>query len=188
MRLVFLYGPPGVGKFTVGGALAALTGFKLFHNHLTVDLVTSVFPRGSEPWGRLLRDIRRQVFVEAARQDVDLIFTSALRSANPDYVETVRTTLELVRAAGGSFLFVRLTCDRDELVARVQTDARRARGKLTDPAVVLELYDLDATLPFEPQLAVDTTPLSPSRVADLIARHFALPTLPPGERAAVDQP
>ncbi len=35
MQLVFLYGPPGVGKLTVGNALSALTGYKLFHNHLT---------------------------------------------------------------------------------------------------------------------------------------------------------
>ena len=39
MKLVILYGPPGVGKLTVGRELAARTGFKLFHNHLTVDLV-----------------------------------------------------------------------------------------------------------------------------------------------------
>jgi hypothetical protein len=47
MRLVVLYGPPGVGKLTVGTALSELTGFKLFLNHLTVNLVTSVFPPGS---------------------------------------------------------------------------------------------------------------------------------------------
>ena len=44
MRLVVLYGPPGVGKLTVGGELATLTGFRLFHNHLTVNLATAIFP------------------------------------------------------------------------------------------------------------------------------------------------
>ena len=46
MRLVVLYGPPGVGKLTVGTELSELTGFKLFHNHLTVNLVTSVIHSG----------------------------------------------------------------------------------------------------------------------------------------------
>jgi hypothetical protein len=36
MDLVFLYGPPAAGKFTVGRELAAITGFGLFHNHLTL--------------------------------------------------------------------------------------------------------------------------------------------------------
>ncbi len=61
MDVVFLYGPPGVGKFPVGSELARLTGFKLFHNHLPVNLVSAVFERGSEVWLNLLRRIRRQV-------------------------------------------------------------------------------------------------------------------------------
>jgi len=35
MKLVFIYGPPAVGKLTVANALAKVTGFKVFHNHLT---------------------------------------------------------------------------------------------------------------------------------------------------------
>lgn len=47
MTLVILYGPPAVGKLTVGIELAKLTGYKLFHNHLTTDTVRSLFPRGT---------------------------------------------------------------------------------------------------------------------------------------------
>ena len=43
MQLVFIHGAPAVGKLTVARELAALTGFRLFHNHLTVDLAGSVF-------------------------------------------------------------------------------------------------------------------------------------------------
>ena len=38
MKLVFMYGGPGVGNLTTAQALAALTGFKLFHNHLSFNL------------------------------------------------------------------------------------------------------------------------------------------------------
>ena len=34
MKLVFIYGPPAVGKLTVAKELAALTGFKVFHNQV----------------------------------------------------------------------------------------------------------------------------------------------------------
>jgi hypothetical protein len=184
MRLVLLYGPPGVGKLTVGRELAALTGFKLFHNHMTVDLVTSLFPFRSEAWTRLLRRIRRDVFEEAAREGVDLIITIA-RVSGREVVEGLRATIEPVTSTGGTVFSVQLACDRAVWRERVQSDARRAHNKLTDPQVVLDHYDLDATLPFEPHARIDTTDTPPSDAAAQIARHFALPVLPPHERRAV---
>lgn len=43
MKLVFLYGPPAVGKLTVAQALAQKTSFKVLHNHLVNDLAEVVF-------------------------------------------------------------------------------------------------------------------------------------------------
>ena len=44
MNLVFIYGPPAVGKLTVAKELSLITGYPLFHNHLTRDLVHELFP------------------------------------------------------------------------------------------------------------------------------------------------
>ena len=78
MRLVYLYGPPAVGKLTVARELSALTGFKLMHNHLTVNLVKSLFPFNSDPYLRLVRQFRNAMLAEAARVGVDLIMTGAI--------------------------------------------------------------------------------------------------------------
>jgi len=75
MKLIFLYGAPAVGKLTVAQELARLTGYRLFHNHLTVDLVSSLFPFGSEPFVQLREKIWLAAFAQAARQNVSLIFT-----------------------------------------------------------------------------------------------------------------
>jgi hypothetical protein len=75
MKLVFLHGAPAVGKLTVARELAVLTGFRLFHNHLTVDLVSSLFPFGSEPFVLLREQIWLAAFAEAARNNLSLIFT-----------------------------------------------------------------------------------------------------------------
>jgi hypothetical protein len=174
VRLVFIYGPPGVGKLTIGSTLSELTGFRLFHNHLTVDLVTSIFPAGTEAWNRLARRIRLDVFGEAASEGVDLILTRAPRAADEAEVERVRTMIEPIRAAGGAILFVQLTCDREELLQRVQSDARRAQRKLADPKILVDLYDLSATLPFEPHFRIDTTHLLPADAAAQIAEHYFL--------------
>jgi hypothetical protein len=39
--LVFVVGPPAVGKMSVGQAIAERTGLRLFHNHLAIELTAS---------------------------------------------------------------------------------------------------------------------------------------------------
>jgi hypothetical protein len=78
VKLIFMYGLPATGKLTVGQELAAISGYKLFHNHLVVDLLLSVFEFGSEPFVELREEIWLRVFNEAARCGLPgLIFTFA---------------------------------------------------------------------------------------------------------------
>ena len=176
MQVVYLYGPPGVGKLTVGTALAALTGYRLVHNHLTVNLATALFPRGSPAWARFLGQVRGQVFAAAAREGVDLISTAAYLGT-AEQVAAIRAWLEPVRASGGAVMFVRLACDQDELVRRVQHAARLRHEKPTDPRV-LDRYDLTATMPVGSHLRLDTTHLSPAAAAARIAAYYRLPVAP----------
>jgi hypothetical protein len=177
VRVVYLYGPPAVGKLTVGRELAALTGFRLFHNHLTVNLATAVFPRDSPAWVRMIRHVRQHVFAEATREGVDLIFTGVYRGT-AEQAEAIATMLEPVRAGGGTVAFVQLACDPDELVRRLQDESRRQHDKLTDPRVLLDRYDLGATLAVEPHLRLETTRTPPAETAVRVAAHYRLPVRP----------
>ena len=101
MKLIFLHGAPAVGKLTVARELATLTDARLFHNHLTVDLVSSLFPFGSEPFILLREQIWLAAFAEAARNNVSLIFTF-----NPERTvreRFVQDAINVVENAGGRF-------------------------------------------------------------------------------------
>ncbi len=85
MRLVFLYGPPAVGKLTVAKALARLTGYKVFHNHLTIDLVESIFDWGTRPFWALVDKYRLELVETAARENIPgLVFTFVYAKPNDD--------------------------------------------------------------------------------------------------------
>ncbi len=173
MKLIFLHGAPAVGKLTVAQELARLTGFRLFHNHLTVDLVTSLFEFGSEPFVELREQIWLAAFREAARNDVSLIFTF-----NPE--RTVRETfiqeaIDAVESAGGEIDFVELTCSETELEHRMEDASRKEYGKLTSLELYRSLKNSGAfDFPRLPKgLTVDTTTQSPAETASMISDFVA---------------
>ena len=66
MRLLVVFGPPSVGKMTVGRAVAARSSFRLIHNHAVIEPLLEVFDYGTPSFNRLLGQWRRQVIAEAA--------------------------------------------------------------------------------------------------------------------------
>jgi len=173
MKLVFLHGAPAVGKLTVARELAQLTGFRLFHNHLTVDLVSSLFPFGSEPFVCLREEIWLAAFAAAARAGTSLIFTfNPERSVREEFIQQ---TIDCITAAGGRVIFVELTCVAEQLEQRLEAASRKEFGKLTS----LEQYrSLQAAGAFQfPKLpsglTVDTTNSTPANTARLIFEYLS---------------
>lgn len=174
MKLVFLHGPPAVGKLTVARELATLTGFRLFHNHLTVDLVTSLFPFGSEPFVNLREQIWLDAFAEAARHEVSLIFTfNPERTVRERFIDDV---VQAVRGKGGEIVFVELTCSESELEGRMEDASRKEFGKLASVELYRSLKEAGAfQFPKLPgALKFDTTATAPADTAKLIAERLAL--------------
>lgn len=175
MKLIFLYGLPGTGKLTIARELSQLTGYKLFHNHLTVDLLLSVFEFGSAPFVELREKIWLSVFEEAASLPA-LIFTfNPENSVRQSFIENMIRTVE---SRGGEVLFVEVVCDPAKLEGRLDTPERRTHKKL----VLLELFrKLKAEGVFDspkmpvPKLTLNSTQTSPQENAMEIVARFTLP-------------
>ncbi len=173
MWLVFLHGPPGAGKLTVGRELQALTGFRLFHNHLAVDLLESVFEFGSAPFVALREELWLSVFREAARGGLSLIFTFAPeRTVGPGFPAEAET---VVRADGGRVLWVGLRCGEAELERRMPNVSRETFGKLTSVERYRELREAGAFEypPLRCDLEVDTETHTPDEAARQVAARLA---------------
>ena len=182
MRLIFLYGLPGTGKLTVARELGALTGWNVFHNHLTVDLLLSVFPFGSREFVELRESIWLSVIEAAAAGETQgLIFTfNPENSVRQSFIDLV---LAAITKHDGSIDFVEILCDLTVLEARLDTPSRREMKKLLSIELFRELRGkgvFDSPQMPEPQLRVDTTRQSPSQSAAEIVQALGLPTL--GER------
>ncbi len=175
MKLVILYGAPAAGKLTIATELARRTGFKVFHNHLSIDCVKPVFDFGTPPFLRMIETIRFSTIAEAAREGVDLIHTFVYAFGEDD--EHFSKLIASAEGNGGEVHLVLLKCDPEVLKTRIGNDSRVRIGKLTDPDSIdgsLKRYDLRSRYPGRESLVIDTTDLEPCEAATQIIEHFGL--------------
>jgi hypothetical protein len=180
MDLVYLYGPPAVGKLTVATEIAARTGYRLFHNHLSIDCVRPVFEFGSEPFWRQVHAIREGIMAEAARQGRDLVSTTVYTL--PDSEPQTRRRLRAVESNGGRICPVHLTCSNEALEARVVGPHRRTAGKIATVEHLrrtLAEHNMRGPIPGRESLHIDTTDVNAAETADRIIAHYRLPVIDP---------
>ena len=136
MHFVCVFGPPAVGKMTVGRELARLTGYKLLHNHMTVEPVLDIFPFGSPPFGRLVNEFRRRILEEAVAADLPgLVFTLVWGLEDERDRAWSRRTSTWWRPRG-RVTFVELYAPLEERLARNRTELRLAEALQARPGVL----------------------------------------------------
>ena len=194
MKLVIIFGPPAVGKAAVGAAVCERYGFKLFHNHVSVDAITQVFEWGSPAFSRLVESIRRDFITEAAEADIDLVFTFVWDLDELADQAIMERYAGIVTSRGGNVYFVELAADQDERIRRNVLPERLAMKRRTSESGTPEWIrrvdrehrlNTDADHPFPlraPYVHVDTMRLHPLAAAELVAREFAFADPMPGDQ------
>ena len=191
MKLVIIFGPPAVGKMAVGLELARLTGLRLFHNHVVVDVVMRYFEFGTAPFRRLVGEFRTRVFEEVAASDLPgLIFTFVWALDEASDKAFIDRICEIFRARGADIYFVELRASLDERLRRNDTELRlrekwpkrdveRSRTTLLE---TVEKYRLNSSGDFFYKddgryLDIDNTDVPADEVAQRIVAAFSLPTV-----------
>ncbi len=167
---VVIYGPPASGKLTIAQRLSQLTKLKLFHNHLTVDLLLSVFEFGSPAFVALREQIWLSVILEACAAKTGLIFTFAPESTVSDGF--LNRLIDEATACGADVRLVELVCSEAKIQQRLAGSSRKQYAKLRS---VKEYRKLRAEGVFAvpntltPDLRINTSASSPRASAARIA-------------------
>jgi tRNA uridine 5-carbamoylmethylation protein Kti12 len=176
MKIVFIYGPPGVGKLTVARELAKITGFKLFHNHLTTDLVSAIFPFGHKVHSNLMEKIRLTVIETAAKENIKGIILTYVYFVGEDD-KFVKDVVRIVKRYDGKIYFVKLSCEHGELHKRIKHPERKKFTKVKSITLLKKLmkeHDMAGNIPFGRNLPIDNTHMSPKVCARKIKNYFKL--------------
>lgn len=189
--LLFIIGPPAVGKMTVGEQIEARTGLRLFHNHQSIEPVLRFFPFGSPPFTRLVDRFRHDLFEEVAASDLPgMIFTYVWAFDMPEDDQAIERFAEPFRRRSSRVLYLELHADQTERLRRNEGASRlQAKPSKRDLAAsrgnLLEMdrqYQLSSAGRFDGRadyLHIDNTDLQPADVAAQATAYFGL-AAPPG--------
>ena len=175
-HIIYLIGPPGVGKFTVGSLLARELNCILVDNHYWLNPIFGVIeqdgvtPLPQAVWS-LVGKVRAAVFEAIATLSPahwSFIFTHTA-TGDPLDDAICSDIMATVKRRGAKLLVAQLSCGPEELARRVVAPERRKRMKDADPVsarmnATLPLYD-----PGHPNtISIDTSQLTAQGVAQQI--------------------
>ncbi len=176
MKLVIIYGPPATGKLTVANELAKITKFKIFHNHLTVDLLNSLLEFGTDSYFNLSDKIRLELLEKAAKQKVKgVIFTFCY--GYPEDNKWMKKLISRIEKQNSKIYFVHLYADEKTLYKRVKNLSRENFGKVKTIKGIKEFikkWDFFTSIPFVKSLRIDNTNIPANKAAVKIRKHYNL--------------
>lgn len=181
MKLLFIIGSGAAGKMTVGQELMKRTKLRLFHNHMSIELVLEVFG-GYD--AQAVKDVREAVFNNfAASDNYGLIFTFMWafdKQEDWDYIEHVK---EIFEPYGTEFYYVELTASQEVRLARNETENRlknkasKRNVELSNSRLIRDdaryrLVSREGEISFGNYFRLDNTDISAEKAAELIRERF----------------
>ncbi len=187
-KLVLIFWPHAVGKMTVGQELTKITWLKLFHNHMTIDLVSPLLWYGdSSPiWTNLVHSFRKQIFEEFSKSNMEwIIFTFIWDFGNSNDKQFFEELLNLFNLQWNKSYLIELEANITTRKERNFTDNRllhkpikrnieRSKKDLEDWYKNYRLNSIEWEITEKNYIKIDNTNLTPWEVANQIKSTFNL--------------
>lgn len=185
MKFILIFGPQAVGKMTVGKSLAEITGFKLFHNHMTIDLLQPIFGFSNEMW-KLSGHFRQEVFKVSAESNLKgLIFTYVWAFDQKEDWDYVNEICKLFEKKGVPVFFVELQADLEKRLERnlhpdrletklLKKDTDSSEKHLLESMKKYRLNSYEGEIANLNYLRIDNTDKTPDVAAHEIKQKFNL--------------
>lgn len=182
-KFVFIFGPQAVGKMTVGQELGKETGLKLFHNHMTIDLLEPLFGFSEEMW-RLTHQFRKDIFQAFLQSDQDgMIFTKVWYFDKKEDWDDIESICQMMSSKGVAIYFVELEANVEERLHRnkaphrldckpTKRNVEQSEQHLLTTMENNRLNSLPGEIDRENYIRIDNTFLSPSEVVQIIRAKF----------------
>jgi len=186
LNLIIICGPPASGKMTVGQALQKKTGYKLFHNHLSLELVNQFFDFGTPNFKSLDKKIRFDIFEEIANSEVEgLIFTMVWAFDQKEDEEYIDEIIQTFARRNPKVGMVELVCDLEERLIRnrhenrlkhkpSKRDVAASEKRLLYHDKKYRMNSVEGDLPNKSLFKIENTHLAAEAVAEKIITHFNL--------------
>lgn len=180
--MVFIYGPPAVGKLTVAQELSKVTGYRYFSNHQASDPVRAILDFDQDPakFRRVANDVKHLIIEKAIELDLPgLIMTFCYSRPDGDY--NLKNIMSFLKERNVNTYFTRLHCTDEALFARVEDPSRRSGLALKITEVdklraALKKHGFKDEIPYVESFSIDNTRISPEEAARQIAQYHSFPT------------
>ncbi len=182
--IVYLIGPPGVGKYSTGKLLAERMPAKLLDNHYWCNPIFEIIePDGRTPLPLAVWDRTNAVLTAVletvatlAPPDRNYVFTHAIwdDGGHPLDFTIAGQILSVAERRKARALVVRLSCGATERSARIAAEERAKRLKTRDVSQAERLATLEPlNLNHDWIVDLDTTELRPEAVADFVMAEIS---------------
>lgn len=186
MKLILLFGSQAVGKMTVGHELEKITNLKLFHNHMTIELVSPFFNYGTPTGKKLVKLFREEIFKEVAASDLEgLIFTYLWYFDSKEDWDYLESLTNIFKDKGAEIYYVELEADFNERIKRNKTEHRLehkpskrdiewSENEVKKSNLEHRSNSNEGEIQEKNYIKIDNTNLSPETVATKIKETFNL--------------
>lgn len=174
MKVIIIYGPPGVGKMSVAKELVKITKSKYLPHNLIFELIMPVIGEKTNDdvlWD-LYEEIKIAIIKSAKEKKKEGIILTEIYN-RPFSNERFKEFVGELKKAKIKFYFIKLRCSKEKLNKRVSSKNRKNTKKISSIKFlnrIMTKNNLDSEIPFVKSIVIDTTKLSAKKTSQEIKR------------------